>query len=308
MEANWHPTNGFDTLVLCLFNSGVFAGCTNFTMADHDIVFIGLRVIKWCSMYAKEYKLLCHPASATLGTIYTNITGAFPVQSFKNMQYIFLAYIYNLNAIIMQPMPSHTNSLFITAFSKVFAILRTCDYQPALNVMDNECSKAKEKHIRANKMNIQLIPPHNHHVNAAERAIAMFRNTLLPPLQLLTCFAPYRFGTNFYHKLSLYSTFCGSPVATCIIQPTRNIAVCSISTKRPLPLLGQKHYFTTTPQQEPPGHHMQLTGSTLAQPTTTTVVFISTSRRLGVSTWRKLGGCTLPIAKSLLPLNKTKPS
>ena len=54
--ANWHPANGFDTLVLCLFTGAVFAGCTNFTMANRDIVNIGLHVIKWCGMYAKEYK------------------------------------------------------------------------------------------------------------------------------------------------------------------------------------------------------------------------------------------------------------
>jgi hypothetical protein len=79
-------------------------------------------------------------ANATLGTMYTNITGAFPVWSFKNMQYIFVAYIYNLNAIIVHPMPSCTNSSFIATFSKVFAILRACNYQPELNVMDNKCS------------------------------------------------------------------------------------------------------------------------------------------------------------------------
>jgi hypothetical protein len=33
--------------------------------------------------------------------MYTDITGAFPIQSFKNMQYIFIAYIYDLNAIIV---------------------------------------------------------------------------------------------------------------------------------------------------------------------------------------------------------------
>ncbi len=56
MVANWHPADGFDTLVLRLFASAAFAGCTNFTMADWDIVNISFRVIKRCSMYAEEYK------------------------------------------------------------------------------------------------------------------------------------------------------------------------------------------------------------------------------------------------------------
>ncbi len=91
-------------------------------------------------------------ANDTLGTMYTDITGAFPIWLFKNMQYIFVAYIYNLNAIIVQPIPSCTNSLFITAISKMFPILRACNYQPALNMIGIECSKAIEKHIQANNL------------------------------------------------------------------------------------------------------------------------------------------------------------
>jgi hypothetical protein len=86
--------------------------------------------------------------------MYTNLTGAFPVQSFINMQYIFVAYIYDINAFIVQPMPSRTDALFISAFSGIFAILCVRNYQPTLNVMDNECSKAVEKYIRTNKVDI----------------------------------------------------------------------------------------------------------------------------------------------------------
>jgi hypothetical protein len=107
-------------------------------------------------------------ADATSGTMYTDLIGAFPVRLFKNMQYIFVAYIYDLNAIIFRPMPSRTDASFIAAFTKVFKILRPWDYQPVLNVMDNECSQAVAKHIQANKMTIQLVPLHNHRVNAAK--------------------------------------------------------------------------------------------------------------------------------------------
>ncbi len=40
-------------------------------------------------------------ADANTGTMYTDLTGAFPIRSFKNMQYIFVAYIYDHNAIIV---------------------------------------------------------------------------------------------------------------------------------------------------------------------------------------------------------------
>jgi hypothetical protein len=51
-------------------------------------------------------------------------------------------------------MALRTDTSFIATFTKVFAILHAWDYQPALNVMDNKCSKAVEKHIHANRMTV----------------------------------------------------------------------------------------------------------------------------------------------------------
>jgi hypothetical protein len=129
-------------------------------------------------------------ADATTGTMYTDITGAFPVRSFNNMQYIFVAYIYNLNAIIVRPMTNCTNASFITAFTEVFHILKAHQYQPVLNVMDNECSKAVEKHIKKNKMKIQLVPPHNHRVNAAKCAIGTFKEHFVAALATVDMLCP----------------------------------------------------------------------------------------------------------------------
>ena len=46
MAANWHPANGFDTLILCLFTSAVYASSASYRMNDIDIVDIGLCIIK----------------------------------------------------------------------------------------------------------------------------------------------------------------------------------------------------------------------------------------------------------------------
>jgi hypothetical protein len=62
-------------------------------------------------------------AHSTTGTMYTDLTGAFPVRSVKNMQYIFIVYIYDLNAIIVRQMPSPIDASLIAAFTKVFNIL-----------------------------------------------------------------------------------------------------------------------------------------------------------------------------------------
>ncbi len=56
MAAEWHPTNGFDALILRLFTGAVYASSVGYRMNDVNIVNIGLRIIKQCEMYCKEYK------------------------------------------------------------------------------------------------------------------------------------------------------------------------------------------------------------------------------------------------------------
>jgi hypothetical protein len=132
--------------------------------------------------------------------MYTDITGAFPVRSFKGMQYIFVAYVYDLNAIIVHAMPSRTDASMVTAFTEVITTLKTRGYHPTLNVMDNECSAAVEKYIRTENISIHLVLPHNHRVNAAERAIALLRNISSQHSPLWTCTALYNYGMNFYRR------------------------------------------------------------------------------------------------------------
>ena len=95
------------------------------------------------------HDIFCFVALADLntGTMYTNLSGAFPVRSFRSMQYIFVAYIYDLNAILVCAMPSKNDSAMIDAFTDILTTLAACDYHPTLNVMDNECSKAIAAHI-----------------------------------------------------------------------------------------------------------------------------------------------------------------
>ena len=129
-------------------------------------------------------------ANAITGTMYTDITGAFPVRLFKSMQYIFVAYVYDFNTIIVHAMPSCTDASMVTAFTKVITILKAEGYQLALNVMDNECSATVKKYIKSENINIQLVPPHNHCVNAAECAIATFKEHFIAALATMDMHCP----------------------------------------------------------------------------------------------------------------------
>jgi len=142
-------------------------------------------------------------ADTITGTMYTDINGAFPVCSFKSMQYIFVAYVYDLNAIIVRAMPSRTDASMVTAFREVITILKTGGCCPALNVMDNEFSAAVEKYIRSEQINIQLVPPHNHRVNATERAIATFKEHFIAALTTVDMHCPLQLWDAFLPQVEL---------------------------------------------------------------------------------------------------------
>ena len=77
MATGWHPANGFDALILCLFTGATYASSAGFKMNNVDIVNIGLRIIKQCGMYSKEYKAwiacksICHAITKTFDTFKT---------------------------------------------------------------------------------------------------------------------------------------------------------------------------------------------------------------------------------------------
>jgi hypothetical protein len=56
MAANWEPTDSFEQLGTRLFLGMSYASAARYPMEERNIIDIGLRVIKCCGMYAKEYK------------------------------------------------------------------------------------------------------------------------------------------------------------------------------------------------------------------------------------------------------------
>ena len=69
---------------------------------------------------AQEDELFCY---AVLGDkdnkIYSNLTRQFPVRSYEGMCYIFVAYYYKLNTIMLHPMKNREDASMITAFKSV---------------------------------------------------------------------------------------------------------------------------------------------------------------------------------------------
>jgi hypothetical protein len=151
------------------------------------------------------HNMICYAALANVhtATMYTDGTGAFLVCSFQNIQYVFVAYIYDLNGILVQAMPSRDNGAMIAAFTNILTHLNACGYALMLNDMDNECFKAIEAHIRTNSMDIHLVPPHNHQVNSAKRAIATFKEHFISALATVDKDCPLQLWDNFLLQVEL---------------------------------------------------------------------------------------------------------
>jgi hypothetical protein len=63
------------------------------------------------------------------GTTYTDLTGRFPTMSLENKQYIFVAYDYTTNAIIVHAITDREGHTIVDAFKDVFSYLESKGYK-----------------------------------------------------------------------------------------------------------------------------------------------------------------------------------
>jgi hypothetical protein len=191
-----------------------------------------------CSMQ----DMFCFAAlpNANTGTLYTDLTSSFPVRSFKNMQYIFVAYVYDINAIIVRAMPTRMDTSMITAFKEVIAVLWTRGYRLALNIMDNECSTAVEQYICLDKINIQLFPPHNHQANAAERATATFKEHFIATLATVDQLCPLQLWDKYLPQVELTLNMLRFSCCNPKMSANQEVYGAFDFNKTPLALLGTK--------------------------------------------------------------------
>jgi hypothetical protein len=109
------------------------------------------------------------------GQLYTDLTGKFPVRSSKGNSYVMVCYIYDCNYIKVIPMKSRSASEWVKAYDSVHQELTVKGFKPKLQVLDNEALFALKNFFTENDIAYQLVPPHCHRRNAAERAIRTFK-------------------------------------------------------------------------------------------------------------------------------------
>ena len=108
------------------------------------------------------------------GKVFTDQTGKFPITSSKGSKYIMVLFAHDPNAILAESMKNRSQQEMIRATTKMHEYLTERGFKPQVQILDNECPDALKKYFRKNNVSFQLVPPHLHRNNSAERAIATF--------------------------------------------------------------------------------------------------------------------------------------
>jgi hypothetical protein len=109
------------------------------------------------------------------GQLYTDLTGRFPVRSSKGNLYFMICYSYDSNYVKAVPMKSRSASEWLKAYEHIHQELASRGFKPKLQTLDNEASAALKSFFTENDVEYQLVPPHFHRRNSAERAIRTFK-------------------------------------------------------------------------------------------------------------------------------------
>jgi hypothetical protein len=109
------------------------------------------------------------------GQLYTDLTGKFRVRSSKGNSYVMVCYVYDCNYVKVIPMKSRSTSEWVKDYDHIHQELTVKGFRPKLQTLDNEASTTLKSFFTANNVEYQLVPPHCHRRNAAERAIRTFK-------------------------------------------------------------------------------------------------------------------------------------
>ena len=94
-------------------------------------------------------------------------------------QYFVVTYDYGNNFIEAREVSDLKDETIVDAVQQIFDKMEEHGHEPKLNVMDNQAARPLKAYLKTKQCKWQFVDPHNHRVNAAERAIQMFKNHII---------------------------------------------------------------------------------------------------------------------------------
>jgi hypothetical protein len=118
------------------------------------------------------------------GQIYSDQTGRFPTTSSRDNKYVMIVYDYYSNAILFETITSRTEAELLCAYTKLHTYLCDQGLKPQLQQLDNEATGKLHKFMTDNNVAFQLVTPHTHRRNAAQKAIATWKDHFVANLSI----------------------------------------------------------------------------------------------------------------------------
>jgi hypothetical protein len=106
--------------------------------------------------------------------------------------------------------------------------------------MDKECSKAVIRHIQSNKIEIQLVPPHNHCVNTTKRDISTFKEHFVVALATVNMLCLLQLWDKFLPQVEIMLNLLCFSHRNPLISAIRKLYGLIDFNKMPLASLGTK--------------------------------------------------------------------
>ena len=93
-----------------------------------------------------------------------------------------VAYDYDANTIHAKPMKNRSVPELLKGCTTIHNLLSERGLAPKIHYLDNECPKVLQQFMTEKEKRFQLVPPHLHRRNSAERAIQTFKNHFIARL------------------------------------------------------------------------------------------------------------------------------
>ena len=136
------------------------------------------------------------------GELHHDNTGQFPVKSSSGNNYVAVSYCEDANYIHVEPLQTTSAADAIQCHHNIITFYRGCGIEPSFIRLDNQTSSELESYFTTTaKVSFQYVPPNNHRVNKAERAIRTWKNHFISILAT----ADPSFPVNLWDKLLFQS-------------------------------------------------------------------------------------------------------
>ena len=121
---------------------------------------------------------------------FSNLTGAFPHKSSKEILYVMVIYDYDSNIILVEPIKNNQEATIHDDLLNIHKILKSRGSDTKFYIMDNGCSSDLKEAMKKYKIDFQLAPPHMHKRNAAEQESRTFKNHFVSGLSTTDPYLP----------------------------------------------------------------------------------------------------------------------